>query len=260
MIATALAGHHLKMTAREGRGGTRAAEMNEGGEILPLARAWLYIADAGENLSDMAVQIHGRQLDGMARDRADIKTGEAAAAIHDGMIPDAESRGLAESSIGHLKEADGAGGGLVDCERIETPSPAPIGAVYRIARTLDLRQRGQQFRRDRAGGIGAEQRPVLPPRLGRLLVEPVTDEGEQLGWLVVHVIDEIHERGDRKHDRHAARDSNCPRRPCELPSRPTCAPSPAAKAREEAVGCSWHVAWGKEDGQRVGAHKRAAST
>jgi hypothetical protein len=242
MIAAALAFHHLKMAACESSRRTGAAEMDEGREILPLARAWFHIISAGENLGDMAVQIHGRELDGMARDRADIKTGEAAAAIHDCMVPDAESRGLGERSIDHLIEADGAGGGLVDRERVETPSPAPIGAVHRIARTLDLRQRGQQFGRDRVGGISAEQRPVLPPRLGRLLVEPVTDEGEQLGRLVDHVIDEVHERCDRKQDRHAARDLNYQRCSCKLAPSPTYAPAPATKAREEAVAFSWHVA------------------
>src|SRR5271154_7039972 len=37
VIATALAGHHLKMTARESGRRTRAAEMDEGREILLLA-------------------------------------------------------------------------------------------------------------------------------------------------------------------------------------------------------------------------------
>ena len=36
MIAAALVRHHLKLAARERRGGTGAAEMDEGREILPL--------------------------------------------------------------------------------------------------------------------------------------------------------------------------------------------------------------------------------
>ena len=103
----------------------------------------------------------------------------------------------------------------------------------------------------RAGGIDAKQRPVLPPRLGRLLVEPVTDEGEQLGGFKDHVIDEIHERCDRKQDRHAARDLNNQRRPREPLARPT--PAPAAKAREETVAFSWHAS-----GCVIGARARAA--
>ena len=56
MIAAPLAFHHLKMTACESRRRTRATEMDEGREILPLARAWLRIISAGETLSDMAVR------------------------------------------------------------------------------------------------------------------------------------------------------------------------------------------------------------
>ena len=99
----------------------------------------------------MSARWHGSGSRGY-RDR------EPAAGIRDRMLPDTEPRGLGVGAIGHLEQADGAGGGLVDRERIETPPPAPVGAVHRIARTLDLRQRGQQFGRDRAGGIGAEQR------------------------------------------------------------------------------------------------------
>src|SRR3984885_12715197 len=228
MIAAALAGHHLKMTGCGGGRRTRAAEMDEGREILLLAGGGLLVARSGENLSDMTVQIDGRELDRMARDRPEIETAKAASIIHHRMIADTGPRGLGVSAIGHLKQTDGARRRLIDRERVETPSPAPVGAVHRIARPLDLRQRGQQFGRDRAGGKLAEQRPVLPPRLGRLLVEPVTDEGEQLGRFKDHVIDEIHEYCDDKQDRHAARDLNRPWRPREPVARPTLAPPPAA--------------------------------
>ena len=73
MIAAAFVGHHLKLAAREGCGGTPAAKMDEGGEILLLLRACRHIARAGENRRDIAVQIHGCELDGMARDRADSR-------------------------------------------------------------------------------------------------------------------------------------------------------------------------------------------
>jgi hypothetical protein len=228
MIAAALARVHLKMPACEGGRRTRAAEVDEGREILPLARAGLRIARAGENIRDIAVQIDGCKFDRMARDRADIEEGRTAAGLHNLMIPDAELCCLGVGAIDHLEQADCARRGRVDRERIKTPAPAPIGAIDRIARTLDLRQRSQQFRRDRAGGIGAEQRPVLPPCLGRLLVEPVTDEGEQLGGFKDDVKDEVHQRDDRKQDHDAARDPNHPRRSRELPPRPTRAPPPAA--------------------------------
>ena len=47
VIAAALAGHHLKMTARESGGGAGAAEMDEGGEILLLLRVDRHIACSG---------------------------------------------------------------------------------------------------------------------------------------------------------------------------------------------------------------------
>ena len=81
MIAAALAGHHLKVTACESRGGTRAAEMDEGGKILLLLRAGLDVACARQNPSHVAIQIHGRQFGGMARDRAKIETGESTSRI-----------------------------------------------------------------------------------------------------------------------------------------------------------------------------------
>src|ERR1700720_4189755 len=72
MIAAALAGHHLKTTVHEGRGGTCAAEMDECGEILLLLRACRCVWRAGKNCRDIVVQVHGRELDGMARDRARV--------------------------------------------------------------------------------------------------------------------------------------------------------------------------------------------
>ena len=118
VIAAALAGHHLKITACECCSGTGAAEVDEGSEILFLLRACRHFRCAGENRRDIAVQIHGSQLDGMAGDRADIEAGEPAAGIHDRIPSDTEPRGLGVGRIGHLVEANGAGGGLVDSERI----------------------------------------------------------------------------------------------------------------------------------------------
>ncbi len=57
MIAAALIGLHLEMTARESSRGTSAAEMDEGREILPLARTCLHVVGAGENGRDIAVEI-----------------------------------------------------------------------------------------------------------------------------------------------------------------------------------------------------------
>src|SRR5579871_718386 len=158
------------------------------------------------------------------------------------MLADAEPRGVGVSPIQHLVEPDRAGGGLVDRERIKTPPPAPIGARHRIARALHLRQRGQQLGRDRGGGVSAEQRPVLPPRLGGLLVEPVADEGEELGGLADDLVEEVGEGEGGKEDYDGEGDAKRSRRSCKLPPYPPGVKSPAAKARKEGFGF-WHVSW-----------------
>ena len=176
----------------------------------------------------------------MARDRADIGT-EAAAGIRDRVVADTIPLHFRERRIGHLEQADGAGGRPVDRKRIEAEAPAPIGAVDRIARTLVLRQRGQQFRRDRAGGIGAKQRPVLPPRLGRLLVQAVADQEEQLGGLVDHLIEEVGEGEGHKQGGRDARDPNRARRAREFSSYPPYIPP----SGEGGGGWTWvFLTWG----------------
>jgi hypothetical protein len=67
MIPAPLAGHHLKVTACVSGGGSSAAEMDEGGKILPLLRVSHHIARPGEDGGDIAVQIYRCQLYGMTR-------------------------------------------------------------------------------------------------------------------------------------------------------------------------------------------------
>src|ERR1700732_2826802 len=112
MIAAALAGHHLKTTVHEGRGGTCAAEMDECGEILLLLRACRCVWRAGKNRRDMLVQVHGCELDGMARDRAGIEAGEPATGSYDSVPSDTVACRLGVSWIGHLEHAHGAPGGV----------------------------------------------------------------------------------------------------------------------------------------------------
>jgi hypothetical protein len=132
MIPAPFASQYLKVTMCVNRGGTSAAEMDKGGEILRLLRVGRHIARSGEDGGDIAVQIYGCQLHGMTRDCANVGA-ETAGRILDRVRPDAEPRSLGIGRIGHLEEADGAGGGLVDRERIEAKPLAPIGAVNRIA-------------------------------------------------------------------------------------------------------------------------------
>jgi hypothetical protein len=81
VIAAALAGHHLKTAVHEGQGRTCPAEMDECGEILFLLRACRCVWRAGKNRRDIVVQVHGPELNGMARDRAGIEAGEPAVAF-----------------------------------------------------------------------------------------------------------------------------------------------------------------------------------
>ena len=234
MIAAALAGRHLKVTAHEGRGGTCAAEMDEGGEILLLLRACRCVWRAGKNRRDIVVQVHGRELDGMARDRAGIEAGEPAVGIYDSVPSDTVACRLGVSCIGHLVHAHSARGGLVHSEGIPGELPAPVGARHRIAGAFDLRQCGQQLGRDRAGGIRVEERFVLPPRFDRFLVELPADEKEQLARLADNVIDEVCQRECREDERREANDPNRPRCCAQRPSHQARA-SPAADAAEQAV-------------------------
>jgi hypothetical protein len=59
----------------------------------------------------------------------------------------------------------------------------------------------------------------LPPGLGRLLVEPVADEEEQLGRLADHMIDEVRQREEREQDRDDEGDLDRARQSREIPSR-----------------------------------------
>ena len=65
----------------------------------------------------------------------------------------------------------------------------------------------------------------MPPVLGRLLVERVADEDEQLGRLADDVIGEICERDGDEQDRREANDPYRPRCSRELPAPPTVRPT-----------------------------------
>jgi len=194
VIAAALAGDHLKTTVHEGRGGACAAEMDECGEILLLLRACRGVWRAGKNRRDIVVQVHGRELNGMARDRPGVEAGEPTVGIYHSIPSDTVACRLGVSSIGHLVHADSARGGLVHSEGIPSELPAPVGARHRIAGAFDLRQRGQQLGRDRARGIGVEERSVLSPRFDRFLIKRPADEKEQFARLADNVVNEVCQR------------------------------------------------------------------
>ena len=61
---------------------------------------------------------------------------------------------------------------------------------------------------------------MLPPRLGRLLVEPMADKEEQFGQLVDHVIDEVGQRKEQVQVAMASGDPDRTPQSREIPSRP----------------------------------------
>src|ERR1700738_3539777 len=63
VVAAALAGRQLEAAAREGPSRTRAAEMDDGGELLLLLEARHRAGRSRENRRDVAVQEHCRELD-----------------------------------------------------------------------------------------------------------------------------------------------------------------------------------------------------
>ena len=175
--------------------------MDECGDILLLLRAWRCVWRAGKNCRDIVVQIDGRELDGMARNRAGIEASEPALGIYDSVPSDTVAYRFGVSCIGHLIHAHSARGGLVHREGIPDELPAPVGARHRIAGAFDLRQRGKQFGRDRVGGMRVEERFVPPPRFDRFLVERPAGEKEQLARLADNVIDEVCQRECREDER-----------------------------------------------------------
>jgi hypothetical protein len=74
MIPASLAGGHLKMATSVSGGRTSATEMDKGGEILLLLRIDGHGARSSDDGGDIAVQIYGCKLGGMARKRADVGT------------------------------------------------------------------------------------------------------------------------------------------------------------------------------------------
>src|SRR5580704_2070553 len=118
--------------------------MNYRGELLLLLQAGGRVRSACKNRRDVAVQKHRRELDRVARHDASIKPTEPAAVLN-GMVANAISSRFGEDCVGHLVHADGARGGLIDREKIPGQAPPPIGSCYRITRTLDLREGGEQL-------------------------------------------------------------------------------------------------------------------
>src|SRR5439155_18141990 len=93
--------------AREGAGRAAAAEMDEGGDVLPLP--WRRRRQRGQQGRDLAIEVDRGELDGMARHDAAVEAVEPAAAailpgaiVDDGVVADAVPPRLGEGRVGHL--------------------------------------------------------------------------------------------------------------------------------------------------------------
>ena len=110
------------------------------------------------------------------------------AILNDLVIVDAVVLRLLKRSVGDLVHADRARCWSVEREGIPRPLPPPVRSRHRIAGSLDLGESGQQIGRDDGSRMLAEQRPVLPPRFGRALVERIVQGKEHLGRLIDRVV------------------------------------------------------------------------
>src|SRR5262249_42270354 len=137
----------MEAAADERIGLARAAEMDRGGEFLPLIDVRLQSAVSGQRVLDVLLQVGGGKLDRVTREGAIVKAGKmAGTAGRDFMLMDAVIARDGEGAVGHLKHSEGTRCRSINLERIPRPFPAPVGAGEGVAVGLHLRQRGEKFR------------------------------------------------------------------------------------------------------------------
>src|SRR5262245_20286851 len=144
--------------------------MYDGGQLLLLCEGSLCSALSGERIDDTAVEVRGSHFDRMTWQGSRVKTVEPSRTQivprtvgYYCMPPDAILPGLGERAVGDLKHAEGARGGTIDFKRMPGPLPAPVRERDRVPAALDLRQRGEQLRRNNVCRIFLEKRPVAFP-------------------------------------------------------------------------------------------------
>jgi hypothetical protein len=178
---------------------TRAGEMNYRGQLLPPLPADFCSSPRSKYRRDVPVQQHRRQFGGAARHDPRIKRTRRATVLDDVMVENAIAFHLRKGRVGHLVHADAARGRLVHRERIPGQTPSPIGVRDWIASALDLGERGQQFGRDRAGGIFSKEGRISAPSFDRGFIELAAYGRKHLRRLVQDLINEIRCRKDGQH-------------------------------------------------------------
>jgi len=182
VVPALLARDEAEPAARVGIARALAAEMDDGGQILLLPERRGDDAPALQGAGDHAIEHRRGQLDRVARQHARVETPEPALVLGHHVIAHAEALRLPEGGIGDLVHADRARRGTIHLERVPRHLPAPVGAGHRIARALDLGERGEQLGGDGGGRVAAEERRVAAPGLGGALVSvPLTGKNSSLG-------------------------------------------------------------------------------
>src|SRR5262245_7046432 len=152
--------------------------MDHSGQILFLSERDPANPWRSHGTRDASIEQSRGLLDCMARHDAAVEAIEPAGirvapgALFDHlMITDAVARSFRDSRIRNRVPGDRARGRLMELQGIPGQMSSPVSPCHWVSYTLDLRQRGQQLGRHDRCRMLAEERAVLFPRLGGILVK-----------------------------------------------------------------------------------------
>ena len=208
--------------------------MDDRGQVLLLPERRGDDATALQGAGDHAIEHRRGQLDRVARQHARVEPPEPALVLGHHVIAHAEALRLPEGGIGDLVHADRARRGTVHLERVPRHLPAPVGAGHRVARALDLGERGEQLGGDGGGRVAAEERRVAAPGLGGRLGERAAHREEQLARLADHLVRPVHRRPDDHERDREHHEAHRERRREQEPARATQAAAERAQPRAQA--------------------------
>jgi hypothetical protein len=118
------------------------------------------------------------------------------------MVMDAVTRGFLERPVRNLIHAHRARRWLVQRQGIPRQMPPPVGPRHRIPSSFNLRQRSQQLGCHDRCRMFTEERAVLLPRLGWVLVERVVQRKEDFGGLIEYMIRPIDAEPEQQDTRY----------------------------------------------------------
>ena len=190
LASAALAGARAETASGEDLSRADSAQVNHGSQILLVRERGGANALPLQRPRHVSIQECRCHLGRVAGNDAEVQAVEPArfrlvprSVLDDDVIVNAIAPRLAVCPVGDLVHANRARRRAIHVEGILGQAPAPVGPGNRVARALDLRERGQQVGRDDGGRVLAEDRLVLAPRLGGRLEEHAAHGKEQLGRL-----------------------------------------------------------------------------